>query len=217
MRVTEQGLFCIKYKIKMRKLTLISTFFFSIIIVEGQTLYNNKASQKNIIQRKIDIDKYTKIRTSQPEDSEKLISTFISYFEGRNSSITLNKQSLGWGLLFTSIETQNDTIYYFADKYDIDVRNDSMSFISKNRTLFKSQNKAIVDACIKSDNKNANIENIENKRKADNVSNWEMLFKGKIIEDKILLSCEGKGCKIKDFIFKKVPSNVFEKALNGNP
>lgn len=201
----------------MRKLTLIITFLLSISIVEGQTLHKNKAPQKNIIQRKRDIDKYTKMGTPQPKDSEKLISTFISYFEGRNSSITLNKESLGWGLLFTSIETQNDTVYYFADKYDIEVHNDSMSFISKNRILFKSQNKAIVDACIKSDNKNANGENIENRRKADNVSNLEMLFKGRIIEDKILLSCEGKGCKIKDFIFKKVTSDAFEKALKGNP
>ena len=198
----------------MRKLTLILSFFLSIIIVKGQTLHKNKA---DVIQRKIDVDKYARMRTQQPEDSEKLLSNFISYFEGRNSSIMLNKESFGWGLLFTSTETQNDTVYYFADKYDIEVHNDSISFVSKDRSLFRSQNKAIVDAIIKVENQKAKIENVENRRKADKISNLEMLFKGRITRDNILISCKGQRCMIKNFIFKKVTSEVAEKALKGNP
>ena len=125
----------------------------------------------------------TVLFTSQNDDKNIKPSTIICTYDDKGLL-----DQLGGGLM--GVEKKEGDNFYFNTQIKIDSKNDSIRVFLANRHLYKSKSRSI-------SNMNTGI-------KADNFSDSQMIFLGKITSDYIYLNCEGVGCERQLFLFKKV-------------
>ena len=94
---------------------------------------------------------------------------------------------LGGSLM--GVEKSKGEYFYFSSPIVIYNKQDSIYFLVKERYLYKSQRKA--------------ISRMNTGKKADTYSNDEMVYSGRITSKYMYLTCEGKGCERKLFVFEK--------------
>ena len=129
------------------------------------------------------VGKEKSVQFKSQNDDKGIKASMISYFHDDIGIL----DKIGGSLI--GVEKNNGGCFYFSTSIKISNKQDSLYFSVNERYLYKSQRRAVA--------------NMNMGKKAKGFSKTEMIFSGKITPEYLYLTCEGKGCVRKLFIFKK--------------